>query len=445
MFLASPQYIVALMFMTLLSFVMGTELLFYGMVAVIVAYVCIFGDDLLALAPIFGFTYIMPAVDSNPGRSGNTVFSGFSLICVIAIGVIVLGCFAYRIIRDRKKFALRSNKLVFGMLLLCVAYMLSGVLSEGYKELAVKNLLFAAGQCIGVLVPYWLLSGGVDWTKARKDYLSWIGVCIGCLLLCEILRIYSINEVINGGEIYRDRIYVGWGMYNNIGCMMAMMIPFAFTLASRYKRGAIGVIGGAIFLLGVFLTCSRTSIIFGTLCYIVCAGLMLLYTDNRKKQIRRLLIVSGILLLLLVLLHKPLFQLYSQVLDDASELDSRFAIYQNGWKEFLRSPIFGTTFYPGHNLAWGWASADVRDILPDRWHNTVIQLLASTGITGLLAYGFHRFQTVCMVMKFRSREKWLITCSVLTMLACSLLDCHFFNVGPTLFYSVTLAFLEKQE
>ena len=35
--------------------------------------------------------------------------------------------------------------------------------------------------------------------------------------------------------------------------------------------------------------------------------------------------------------------------------------------------------------------------------------------------------------------------SVMILLLCSLLDCHFFNVGPTLFYSVTLAFLEKQK
>ena len=28
------------------------------------------------------------------------------------------------------------------------------------------------------------------------------------------------------------------------------------------------------------------------------------------------------------------------------------------------------------------------------------------------------------------------------LLLCSLLDCHFFNIGPTLFYSMALAFGE---
>ena len=445
LFLADPKYIALLALITLMSFLMGTELLFYGLVAFLVAYVCIFGDDLLPLAPVFGFTYIMPGIESNPGKSGNTVFSGYSLLCVIVVGAIVLVCFAYRIIRDRKKFSLRNNKLLPGLLALCVAYMLSGIFSEGYAAVAQKNLLFAAGQCIGVLLPYWLISAGVDWKKVRKDYLAWTGVGIGCVLLCEILRVYYINDVLTNGVILRERLFVGWGMYNNIGCMMAMMIPFAFCLGIYYKRGVLGVLGGAVFLLGVFLTCSRTSIIFGTVCYVTCVGLMLFYTRKRKRWTVSLLIVAAVLILLVVLLHKPLIQLYDQVLDDASELGSRFWIYKNGWTKFTDAPIFGTTFYPGQNLTWGWASSDVRDILPDRWHNTPIQLLASTGVVGLLAYGFHRVQTIRLAMRLRTREKWLVTGSVLTLLACSLLDCHFFNVGPTLFYSVTLAFLEKQE
>ena len=444
-FLASPFYIAALMFLCAFVFATGTELLLYGVVAILVIYVCVWGEDLLPLAPIFGFVYISPAVSSNPGRSGDTVFSGMTLNIVIVIGALVLASFAYRIIRDRKQFFSRSHKLLPGLLVLSVSYLLSGIGSEGYGDLAVKNLIFAASQCVAVLVPYWLMSGGVRWDKTRKDYLAWTGVGIGTLLVCQILRIYYINDVLAGGIIYRDRIYAGWGMYNNIGCMLAMMIPFAFSLGIHYKKGVLGALGGTVFLIGVFLTCSRTSIIFGTLGYVACIGLMLFYAKNRKQRTIASLVVLGAFVLLVVALHKPLFRLFSEVLDDVSELDSRFTIYKNGIKEFLRAPVLGTTFYPGQNLAWGWATADVRDILPDRWHNTVIQLLASTGVVGLLAYGFHRIQTIRMAVKFRGRIKWLMVCSVMILLLCSLLDCHFFNVGPTLFYSVTLAFLEKQK
>ena len=34
--------------------------------------------------------------------------------------------------------------------------------------------------------------------------------------------------------------------------------------------------------------------------------------------------------------------------------------------------------------------------------------------------------------------------SMLTLLTTSMVDCHFFNVGPVLFYSMMLAFVEKR-
>ena len=40
-------------------------------------------------------------------------------------------------------------------------------------------------------------------------------------------------------------------------------------------------------------------------------------------------------------------------------------------------------------------------------------------------------------------EKSFIGLSILVLLLTSLLDCHFFNIGPVLFYSMALAFAEK--
>ena len=67
-----------------------------------------------------------------------------------------------------------------------------------------------------------------------------------------------------------------------------------------------------------------------------------------------------------------------------------------------------------------------------------------SGIVGLLAYGFHRYETVRMFLRDRTREKAFIACSIAVLLGCSLVDCHFFNLGPVLFYSVGLAFAEQR-
>jgi len=74
----------------------------------------------------------------------------------------------------------------------------------------------------------------------------------------------------------------------------------------------------------------------------------------------------------------------------------------------------------------------------------VVQLLVSAGVVGLVAYLAHRVDTVVFFLKRRSRENSFIACSIIVLLITSLLDCHFFNLGPVLFYSAALAFAEQR-
>ena len=165
-----------------------------------------------------------------------------------------------------------------------------------------------------------------------------------------------------------------------------------------------------------------------------------------KKTI--LLILAGLLLcggLGLVVLWDKIMAKVLVILDLGHVLDSnnRFLLYYHGCKQFLQFPVFGGSFFPIDYTPYDWSSvASFSSIFPPRWHNTVVQLLASTGIAGLAAYGFHRFQTVKMYLKNRTTENTYLAFSILVLLLTSLLDCHFFNFGPVLFYSIALAFIE---
>ena len=108
--------------------------------------------------------------------------------------------------------------------------------------------------------------------------------------------------------------------------------------------------------------------------------------------------------------------------------------------------MFGEGFYPSTDKIYEWSKQErLKAILPARWHNTVIQLLASCGVVGLLAYGNHRQHTIRLFWKKRKTPAIYIGLSLLAMLLMSLLDCHFFNIGPTLVYSIGLAFAEKTQ
>ena len=444
-FFAAPVYVLFIMLLALLSNTLGLELVVYSIYMLIFAYVCLLGEDLLPLMPISICCYIAPSVHNNPGRSETSVFfpehGGIYLLCVAVMG---FGALIYRLIRDRKTFFCRKNKLMSGVLILAASYLLAGIGSSGYADNAPKSILFGALNGASILVPYFVFTGGVRWEKARKDYLAWTGFGLGCALLGQILWIYITGNVIIEGVIQRQAIYTGWGMYNNIGALLAMMIPFPFYLATRYRKGWIGTLVGSLFLIGVLLTCSRGSILCGSGIYFLCVILMLYYANNRRANALALILFAGSFSVLLALFGRPLLNLFSSLLDQGLDPSNRDIIYRDGMQLFSKYPVFGGSFFSTEHSAWGWSTVEsFTNILPPRWHNTFVQLLASCGLVGLGAYLVHRVQSVLLFTRDRKPEKIFVAASLLVLLACSLFDCHFFNIGPVLFYSMALAFAEN--
>lgn len=443
-FLTKPAYFFVLMLLTAASFALNAEVVLYTVFALIAAFTAFCAPDVLPLMPLLAFGYVATSTENNPGRNAESVFSGATGVYVIILAVVIVSCLVYRLIRDRKRMFRKNGDLLWGLVILTGAYVLSGIGYPGYWGWAWKNVPYALVQGLALLLPYWLLTGGVDWEKHRKDLFAWMGLFMGCLLVFEVLWIYHSQDVLVNGVIARRRIYTGWGMYNNLGNMLAMMIPFAFWLGGSYKKQWAGYLMGLVFLAGVFLTCSRSSMIFGVLCYGACC-LVIPYEKHRMVKWGVVIGLVAAACIVLAVFYEQLLVLYMQILDDVHELTSRFTIYKDGLNEFLKNPLFGGSFYPAEGLSYSWAKTDITSFMPARWHNTVIQLLASTGIVGILAYGFHRYQTVRLVMGRRSPLQMLMVIAVLVMLLGSLTDCHMFNVGPGMFYAMLLAWLEKKE
>ena len=149
-------------------------------------------------------------------------------------------------------------------------------------------------------------------------------------------------------------------------------------------------------------------------------------------------------LVLVFIFRYQLTRLFKELLERAFEPRMREKIYPEGIRTFLKYPIFGEGFYPSTDLIYEWANLDqFKSFMPARWHNTVIQMLASCGIVGMGCYSFHRIQTIRVFWKQRKTAALYIGISVLSLLLMSLLDCHFFNFGPPMFYAMALAFAEN--
>lgn len=442
-YLASPAYILTVMLLAGISNILACELLVYTIFVAVAVYICLRGQDLLPLTPLICACYIAPSVINNPGRNPNSVFSpDRGGVYLLALAILLAAALIFRLVRHRRTFFSGNHRLLKGMLLLFVSYLLSGIGSDAYPDWLIGNLFFATLQGCAILLPYWLICCGVNWTTARRDYFAWVGFGAGCLLLVEILWIYCTGGVIVNGVIDRSNIYTGWGIHNNIGGMLAMMIPFAFYLATRYRKGWIGTVAGSAFLIGVIMTCSRSSILVGTAIYIVCILLMLYYARNRRGNTIALVTVICALALTVTVFRQELLHLFSKLLQHGMDPSHRDVIYWEGLKLFWEYPAFGGSFFSPGYTPWAWSSDEFSAFFPPRWHNTVVQLLASCGAVGMGAYLLHRVQTLGLFLQNRSRERVFIGCSVAALLICSLFDCHMFNIGPALVYSMALAFAE---
>ena len=52
-----------------------------------------------------------------------------------------------------------------------------------------------------------------------------------------MVRVYFLPGVIGPEGVDRGDLTTGWGMYNNIGCIIAMCIPASFYFASVKAKG----------------------------------------------------------------------------------------------------------------------------------------------------------------------------------------------------------------
>lgn len=451
-FVFSKLFVVLIALLTVLSNVFALDMYFFYSIVLFAVYIAVFGRDFSPYLPMLCCCYIVSSVSNNPGINSNSILfpkeSGY--IIFYLAGIVLLGMI-YRFSIDSsigfKNIFKQKRKLLIGMAILSLSYFISGIGSNGYYNFALKNLAFSGLQSLTVIVPYFILSFSVHWKDVDKDYLIFTGVCIGVAVCFELVGVYFINGVMTSGVPSKALIYTGWGISNNIGAMISMMIPFVFYYLYKNKHPIIWLLVLDFMALMTAFSCSRTSILIGLAFFIVGNAIVFIKANKLTKL---LTLVNLIVFALLVYLcswvgSKTLHVAFINGLSSKTRVE----LYTLGIKTFFHSPILGSGFYSLNEQIdilssdWVWSKElSFSTFFPGRWHNTIIQLVATGGLIALLAYIFHRFQTINLFVKKRSPETFFTMLSILILLTESMFDCHFFNIGPVLFYSVALAFIE---
>ncbi len=416
--------------------------------------IILFADDCFPIIPMFCTGYMLFSAGNNPaGDYGNNDFSSPQAIAqLVIICVLAVVCLVTRVVfevavkrRNNKKYPILTT----GYLVLGLGYILSGIFSH-YDYF--RSVIFALVQIASLCVTYYFFFYTIDWSKRKLSDGAMIFTIIGLGMVLEVVGMYLKPDVIQkilDGMFTRDELKSGWGVYNNVGGVMALLMPAPFYFAVTKKRGWLYVLVAALFMLAVVLSQSRGAILAGGAVYVICTVFTFIYS---QKQSHKSLVIAFSVIYAITLVS--VWLLYSNKIDneilesmiDAGIDDSgRFEIYLTGLKQFLEAPFFGNGFYCGEGLVFQYGQGTIPTegyFIPPRYHNTVVQLLASCGIVGFVAYGFHRYQTVKLFVKNPAPHKTFLAMSLLAHVLASLFDCHMFNIGLGLTYGVMLLFAE---
>ncbi len=436
-FLNSYYYPLAIFLIALICHSLSIEVLGASLIISSVIIGLLTCDDLkFIISPLIMFIMMFSEKSIMSGKFYTTPY----IVAMIILAIIIVGLFIAHFIIYRKNIDFKGftkSKLFLGFLFLSISFLLNGFLN--FDEYVLGNFTYALILIGSISLVFWLFYVNLKITDSLKNYVFYILYLTSLLVTIQLFLAFVHQIEFNDGSIVKETIRVGWGMWNNIGGMLAFLLPIHFYFASTVKKfGFIFYLTGGISFLAIILSLSRSSLLSGGITIVICAIVSCFVGVNKK--INRILTLGAIMVCILgiVIYWDNIASILNDYLQRGLDDNGRFEIYEYGIINFFENPIFGTGFYSD----WAYDFQFI-PFLPYRYHNTIIQMMGACGIVGLFAYLWHRFETLELLWQKRSVYTLYMALAIGTLLFGSLLDNHFFNMYPTFIYSLLLVLLEK--
>ncbi len=437
-FFSGRIYPITVAILTLIGHLFGIEVItnLIGMLIISVAFlVCNTAKPFIPFACMYIFQMSVINAPGVPYFS-DYYMTGWRLPVVIASFALFILSFVAFILRRRllMSFSREDASLLLPLVGVDIAFTLGGAFSDAWS---LGNMGFGALEGAFYLLLFLVFYRGMREEDCEElvDYFAYVSAITAVVLLSELGALYLTSDsIFLDGEIVKNQIQFGWGIWNSMGVALSVLIPAIFVGVLRSRAHWLYLAVATLSLGGVFLTLSRNAWIFGILAFAVCVVILAFF--GRHKRLFRVVTALGVLLIICgaVLLFDRLPALLSALFDD----NGRYTLWQVGIDNFLSAPIFGRGFF-------GFVFPDDpnyftgADFLPAFAHQTFIELLSATGILGLLAYLVYRVSTIRLCLTRPTVAKTLISLSALVMLLMSLIDNYVFSFWPVIHYTIALA------
>ena len=365
-----------------------------------------------------------------------------SVFIIFLVGIAFV-TFAFRNGIHRRVTEEKGN-LFSSLLFFSIALLFNGAFSG---EWSYKNLIFGFLNTLVYFFLFLIVCFGFEEHEKSNDileYFCYISLLLSGVIICEMLHLFLLTDgVIVGGAIVKDRVALGWGIWNIIGNSLAVLIPALFYGAMTARRYYIYFLFATLSYIFSVLSMSRNALVFSSLCYFVCIAIASFFGNHRIFY--RRISIMGILLILIfgIVFFGEIRLIFIDYFERGFSDSGRFQLWSLAIGTFRESPVFGNGFYGlDTDLIFEYSA------FPRMAHNTFFQILSSMGFFGIISYGWYRIETARIFLNRPTLPKTMLGMSILVFLLGSLLDNFVFNIHPAIYYTFALAIafrLDKEE
>ena len=391
------------------------------------------------ILPFCAFIYQI-SVRYSPGMPSYSDFnfSGARGVAVALSLLLLLSSLVAFSVRARlfSGKCLRRVPLLAPSLLMAVTLLLNGALSDGWS---VEGLVYGAAVALSwFFVFYFFYFGfaGED-TEELVSYFVLVSALMAAILIAQTAHLYLFCGVVGAdGAVDKEAILYGWGIWTTAGVELAVLIPTILLGAMRGWRPYLFLALAALSLLAIALNLSRGALLVGIFAF--AAGMVAgaLFGEGRRAFRRMGALGGATAAVAIALLWERIRELLRDYFERGLSDNGRFALWRYGWESFIDAPLLGKGFFGLRTDTF-----QAIELIPQMLHNTPVQIAASMGALGLLAYFYYRVKSLRAVLCRPTKEKLMLGLSMLALLASSLFDNFIFYIQPMFYYSVTFALI----
>lgn len=356
------------------------------------------------------FKYIIPSVlyfifSNNQGFDKDT----FPIPLILCGGIFLLSLIVYVI---KNGFHLKKAKSSAGIGLLGISCLLPlawyNVIPKGQEV-----LYFIYFAYVLYFLVYILFSSSLKHNSFRM-------LCItmeytGILLALEcLLSSYRLHIAWPDADILNLWYYVGWGLCNEAGILMCMILPFIFIRLIHSDNIAQMVLSFAklgIVAAGMLLTTSRATYFFGSIEFVILFILAALLSKRRKDYF---LCLCCFLVLVLIVIEVKIgvWEFVGKVMEtvfkNSFHSNERLEIWKRGisvWNRDFISMTFGSGMVAEFMESGSFHGMSTVFVV---YHSTILETLAAFGIVGALFMGYHFYEKYRQLKKTNRSVFWIM-------------------------------------